>query len=73
MDGIKLIVGASLLAGLAIYPPTAKACSLVSCLGRGMEVRRDFTASVKLEVKPLTGVRVEVNPSNSDRPYFAGR
>jgi hypothetical protein len=44
---------------LLVLPPTS-ACSLVACLGRGIELQRDFVVLVKHEGKPLQGVTIRV-------------
>lgn len=43
----------------------AHACSAVSCLGNGVEVRPIFTVTVKHESTPLAGVTVEVTSNRS--------
>jgi hypothetical protein len=45
---------------LLLLTPLAQACSLVSCIDRGIEVRRDFSVLVKHDGKPLKGVKVEI-------------
>lgn len=46
---------------------SASACSLVSCLGDGIELNRDFVLSIKHDGKPLGGVaiKIETNAPNS--------
>lgn len=48
------------IALMALVPASVSACSLVSCLDRGVEVRRDFTVLAKHEGKPLRGVSIRV-------------
>lgn len=45
---------------MALVPVSLSACSVVSCIGRGVELRRDFTVLVKHEGKPLRGVTVNI-------------
>ncbi len=42
------------------------ACSLVSCIDQGVEMRRDFVIVIKHEGKPLRGVSVKVTASYSN-------
>lgn len=52
-----LLIVASLFAFL---PVPAGACSMVSCVDRGIEMRRDFIITVTHDGKPLAGVSVQV-------------
>jgi hypothetical protein len=45
---------------LPMLGPPARACSLVSCINSGIEMRRDFRVLVKHDGKPLKGVKVEI-------------
>jgi hypothetical protein len=49
-----------------LFVVSASACSLVSCLDDGIEMRGDFLVSVKYEGKPLPGVDVKVTTSRGD-------
>jgi hypothetical protein len=38
----------------------ARACSMAGCLGRGIEIRRDFAVRIHHADKPLAGARIEI-------------
>jgi len=46
---------------LLTIPSSTFACSAVGCLGRGVELRRNFTVTVTHEDKPLPGVSVRIS------------
>lgn len=48
---------------LLLVPAPTSACSLVACLGRGIELQRDFAALVKHDGKPLQGLTIRVTDS----------
>jgi hypothetical protein len=69
-----LVIGAFI--SLVAFPTSSAACSLVACLGNGVEMRRDFVVDVTHGGKPLAGVTVEVRGfggENNDSKLFSGR
>jgi hypothetical protein len=68
-----LLSSAGVLLLLTIPFPTG-ACSLVGCLDRGIELRRDFTVRVTHEGKPLPGVTVQItgNSGEGNHQSFSG-
>jgi hypothetical protein len=59
-----LLTSAAILTLLTI-PVSTVACSLVGCLDRGVELRRNFIVTVTHQDKPLPGVSVQIT-GNSD-------
>src|SRR5713101_9173205 len=59
-----LLASAAILALLTI-PVSTVACSLVGCLDRGVELRRNFVVTVTHQDKRLPGVSVQIT-GNSD-------
>jgi hypothetical protein len=51
--------------------PALRACSLVSCIDRGVEIRGNFVVQVKHDGKPLPGVKIEIK-TNRDAVEFTG-
>jgi len=64
---VRWAIGAALAAALLPVTSPARACSLVSCIDRGIEVQRNFTVAVKHEGKPLAGVRFEIRAFSGER------
>ena len=63
----RLVAAGIVLSLLLLLEVQASACSAVSCLGNGFEMRRDFVVTVLHEDRPLAGVSVEVTTNaNSD-------
>jgi hypothetical protein len=55
---------AGFLGALLSLPIPLHACSLVGCLGDGVELRRNFVVRVTHQGKPLAGVSVSIRPFN---------
>lgn len=60
----RLVVLASLF---AVLPVRAPACTMVPCIGTGMEMRRSFIVAVIHDGRPLAGVSVEVSGGDQER------
>lgn len=67
----KALTSAIFAALLLLVPEPTSACSLAGCLGRGVELRRDFAVLVKHEGKPLQGVTIRAT-DNSATVRFSG-
>ena len=59
-----LFASAATLA-LLLTPASTRACSLVGCAGRGVELRRDFAVTVIHQDKPLPGVSIEITGNSN--------
>jgi Prealbumin-like fold domain len=54
---------------LLLLAPRADACSMASCLDRGIEVGRDFVVVAKHEGKPLQGVTIEIKVNGGSTEF----
>ena len=67
----RTLTSAVFAALLLLVPVPTSACSLVACLGQGIELQRDFAVLVKHEGKPLQGVSISVT-DNAATVRFSG-
>jgi hypothetical protein len=65
----RLALAASMSLTLIAAIPSG-ACSMASCLNRGVEMRRDFAVTITNDGKPLPGVAVQITSNGSER--FSG-
>jgi hypothetical protein len=67
------IVAALLLFGMSASSSTA--CTMVTCLNRGRELRSDFLVSVTHDDKPLAGVTVQIlrDVEDNHSEFFSGK
>ena len=72
-DKRRLLASAAVLTFFAI-PVSARACSLVGCADRGVELRRNFIVTITHQDKPLPGVSVEItgNSEVAGHQSFSG-
>jgi hypothetical protein len=64
-----LLVSTVAVLALAL-PIIARACSMAGCLDRGIELRSDFTVTIKHDGKPLSGVTVQVRGTSKEIPQL---
>jgi hypothetical protein len=57
---LRWLASAALFIYSLVLVPPASACSLVSCLGQGIELRREFVVLIKHDGRPLQGVEIEI-------------
>jgi hypothetical protein len=70
---MKYALATALLLPGFLAPNATPACSMVGCLERGIEMRRDFVVRVSHDDKPLAGADVVVTvDSEKGDPQFSG-
>src|SRR5277367_104398 len=63
-ESVKTLLGAAALFLVALSPRSLAACSMVGCLGNGIELRQDFEVKVTHDGQPLSGVTIQITGNN---------
>lgn len=72
---MKELLAIGALIPVLAFPSSSAACSLTSCLDKGVELRRDFIVRVTHGGKPLPGVSVQVTGAikGNGNKLFSGK
>jgi hypothetical protein len=74
-ESVKVLLSVAALFLVAVSPRSLAACSMIGCLGNGIELKPDFIAKFTHDDKPLARVSVEIIgiDENGGSKYFSGR